>query len=284
MPDTAVSVEQIPTVGVVRGLSNDAYHGHRATVSKSGLWTIHQKSPAHYRYGRRTETSAMSLGSAIHAALLEPDLFDKEWIAKDWDARTKAGKARAEEVEALGLKALPNADYQDALRIRDTIHADTMLNAVLTHAQGEAEVSAFAVDEETGVRFRVRPDWWIGPEGLVLDVKTTKDGRDHSFASDIAKYGYHAQEWLYRRGIEAATGQPVSAFIFLAVETEPPFAYRIVELDSASVEEGGRAMRQALATYADCQRLDEWPAYDSQPTTLSIPRWARTDATLWEAT
>lgn len=283
MPDTALSVEQIPTVGVVRGLSNDAYHGHQATVSKSGLWTIHQKSPAHFRYGRRAETSAMSLGSAIHAALLEPDLFDKEWIAKDWDARTKAGKARADEVEALGLKALPNADYQDVLRIRDTIHADTMLNAVLTHAKGEAEASCFAVDEETGVRFRVRPDWWIGPEGLVLDVKSTKDGRDHGFASDIAKYGYHAQEWLYRRGIAAATGQPVGAFIFLAVETEPPFAYRIIELDSASVEEGGRAMRQALATYADCQRLDEWPAYGSQPTTMSIPRWARTDATLWDA-
>jgi len=282
MPDATGSVEPIPTVGVVSGMSNADYHAHHS-VSKSGLWTLHTKSPAHFKYGRRTETAAMSLGTAIHAALLEPDAFDSEYVAKDWDARTKAGKARAEEVAALGLKALDPQTFDDVRHIRDAIYADPMMHAVFTHAEARAEESAFWIDEETGVHCRVRPDLSINSQGLLVDPKTTRDARDHSFSSDIAKYGYHAQEWLYRRGWEAATGTQVGAFIFLVIETEAPFAWRIVELDSASVEEGGRAMRAALAAYAECQRTGEWPAYDSAPTTMSIPRWARTDAALWEA-
>ena len=60
--------------------SNLEYHLDTTRISKSGLDLI-QKSPAHYYYrylsGQHEERSskALEIGSAVHAAVLEPELF-----------------------------------------------------------------------------------------------------------------------------------------------------------------------------------------------------------------
>ncbi|MGP9633753.1 PD-(D/E)XK nuclease-like domain-containing protein [Halomonas sp. AOP43-A1-21] len=68
--------------GVYSDLSNADYHGGDG-VSKSGLDLI-DKNPATYRYVKtnpeeRTETPDMRIGSALHAAVLEPELFVTEY-------------------------------------------------------------------------------------------------------------------------------------------------------------------------------------------------------------
>ncbi|MDX5979577.1 PD-(D/E)XK nuclease-like domain-containing protein [Vreelandella alkaliphila] len=68
--------------GIYEGLTNAEYHAGPG-VSKSGLDLV-DKNPATYRYVKdtpeeRTETPDMRIGSALHAAVLEPELFVTEY-------------------------------------------------------------------------------------------------------------------------------------------------------------------------------------------------------------
>ena len=65
---------QITEPCYVANMPADVYHRHRS-VSNTGL-KLMMRSPAHYRYQERKEsTRAMVLGSALHMACLEPDIF-----------------------------------------------------------------------------------------------------------------------------------------------------------------------------------------------------------------
>src|SRR5690606_17441448 len=59
-------------------LSNGAYHSG-AGISCTGLKKI-AVSPAHYKHGEFKQTAAMFTGSATHSAILEPDLFAKQYV------------------------------------------------------------------------------------------------------------------------------------------------------------------------------------------------------------
>jgi hypothetical protein len=65
-------------------------------------------------------------------------------------------------------------------------------------------------------------------------------------------------------------------FILIAVEKEAPYAYKIYELDEAAIAEGKRLMEAAMATYVQCLTFNAWPSYNSELTTLSLPRYAFT--------
>src|SRR5690554_8185442 len=61
-------------------MSNEEYHDLPDSISKSGLDLI-VRSPAHYRFAEHREpTRAMVIGTAIHAAILEPDVFATEYL------------------------------------------------------------------------------------------------------------------------------------------------------------------------------------------------------------
>lgn len=58
------------TPGIHPDLSNEDYHAGPG-ISKSGLWTIASKTPAHYRFEERAEKtpaqmSALQVGTATH--------------------------------------------------------------------------------------------------------------------------------------------------------------------------------------------------------------------------
>jgi exodeoxyribonuclease VIII len=87
--------------GIYDGISNDAYHGG-AGISKSGLDILH-KSPAHLKaardyVGEKRETKAMFKGKALHALVLEPAAFVREYT--------------------LGMR---QSDYPEAIASRDQL-------------------------------------------------------------------------------------------------------------------------------------------------------------------
>jgi len=60
-------------------MSNEDYHKH-ANVSGSTLCKIFNTCPAEYKYAEPTESKALTFGISGHAAMLEPDLFDREFV------------------------------------------------------------------------------------------------------------------------------------------------------------------------------------------------------------
>lgn len=259
-------------IGIHADLTNEQYHAG-AGVSKSGLWKIHTSTPAHFKFGERKESDAFDFGEAVHLAILQPNEFEEVVYRGPKDRRGNPWKDAQEFCGIDGKLLLTAGDYDKALTIRDSVHADAWLNTVITGGQRMIEASGYWRDEETGVLCRCRPDLYRADLGMILDVKTTTSAAPKDFAKSVVNFGYHAQEAFYSDGWRAL-GQQVDAFAFIAIEKDAPFAKVIYELPPSMVDEGRAIIRKALETYAECQRTGQWPAYADGVQELQFPRWA----------
>jgi hypothetical protein len=258
--------------GIYADLSNADYHASPA-ISRGKLWTAFSKSPAHAMAEKIAQSRAMLIGSVVHVATLEPDLFERDYVRSEkFDKRTNIGKLAAEQFADQNQgKEIVEADIYDlAASIRDSLHSSSTVRSLLNG--GKAEHSAFWEDFETGEQCRVRPD--LAQPGFILDLKTTQDASPDSFAKSVATFGYHLQDAFYSEGWEQAGGGKIDRFVFLAVEKEPPFAWAIYELDESARAEGRAIMRYALDMLHKCREEKTFPAYPETVTPLALPSWA----------
>lgn len=265
--------QTVPTpTGIFENISNEAYHAG-AGVSKSGLWTLETKSPAHYRYEVRKEKNEFDVGEACHLAILQPNEFEARIIRGPDDRRGNKWKDHAEFARVEGKLLLTSGDFDSVLAMRDTIHADAWISSIITGGKPMVEASGYWTDPVTGMLCRCRPDLYREDLGIILDVKTARSAHADAFARSVINYGYHAQEAFYSDGW-TAMGKPVNGFVFLTFEKETPYAKAVYELPPSIVDEGRAIMRKALNTYADCARTDTWPGYGEGVQELSFQRWA----------
>jgi len=259
---------------IVRGMPDADYHGHAGSISKSGLDLV-ARSPAHFRYAApRAATRNMEIGSALHTALLEPDRFVQQYVAlKDAADRKKSSYREAAKVHG-GAYVLtgPESDYIGSMQ--ESFHANPAVRHILSRAQ-DFEASGFAIDPDTGVTVRVRWDV-IAYGGVLADVKTTRDASREAFARSVHNYRYHVQAAIYSDVWEWITGEAPERFVFLCVESDPPHATMVYELDENSIDEGRRLYRRDLDRYAEALESGDWCGYDGsdEVQTLSIPAWA----------
>lgn len=256
-------------------LSNAAYHALDA-VGKSDLDKI-ARSPLHWKYAVREETSAMRIGSAVHCAVLEPERFVAEYVVAPpttlCDKRTKAGKEQfaAFEEENAGKTVLTFDDGVLCAHIAESVQAHPRAKALLQ--SGQPEASLLWSDSEFNVRCRARADW-LREDGTLIDLKTTQDASPAAFAKSCANFRYHVQAAWYLDAYQAATGDLPSSFIFIAVEKTPPYAVALYELDAEAVDLGRALARRDLARYANAREFGVWPGYSEAIQPLSLPRWA----------
>lgn len=278
VPD-ADGVLTAPPLGLVLQ-SNDDYH-RGPGISKSHLDTIADKSPAHYwaRYinpDREPDepTPAKILGSAVHAAILEPDLFLSEYItAPEINRRTNAGKAEWEAfvAENKGRTILTPDQMQAALAVRDAVHRHPVASGLL-HG-GAAEQSFYARDPEFGALVKCRTDYMAGD--LITDVKSTEDASPAGFAKSAANYRYLCQVAWYWDVLDAHYGEHPPYWAFLAVEKEPPYAIGIYYPDANDVQRARMACRRDLARIMELRKSGVWPDYATEALPLAMPSWWR---------
>lgn len=262
--------------GIYQGIPNEAYHAGPG-ISKSGLWTISTKTPAHYKFPPEKEETAQQknakiFGTACHLAILEPEDFEKLVVRGPADRR---GNKWSDLETACGLDGrvlLTEKDFDNVLSMRDMIHANAFLNGIVTGGKRMVEATGYFIDPVTKELCRVRPDLYREDIGVILDIKSTKNAGSDEFARSVSNYGYHAQEAFYSDGWNAV-GKIVNGFLFMAFEKESPFAFKIYELPPSIVDEGRVAMRKALDTYHSCRESNSWPAYAEEVEELSFKRW-----------
>lgn len=258
-------------------MPNEAYH-RAAGISNSGLSLIGQ-APAIY-YGRRLDPNrppekqkpGQLEGNLAHCALLEPDQFDDRYpVGPDVNRNAKEWKAFAAGLrpDQIGIKP----DQREvALAQAASVRAIPEVAEALSQPF-HAESSAFWVDEETGELCKVRPDTVCTFDGgdLLLDLKTYSSAEPGEFSRQIARKGYHQQDAMYTDGWSKAAGVDVLGFVFIAVETEYPYAASAVMLDEDSKRLGYEQYRANLATYAECRRTNHWPGYSSAIELVRLP-------------
>jgi hypothetical protein len=267
-------------VGIKRTLSNDEYHASEG-ISKSGLDLI-AKSPLHYwakyidpQREPRDPTPSMRLGTAIHAAVLEPDRFAVEYrVAPDVDRRTKEGKAAFETFQQICAesKATPisASDFEICKAVSRQVRSHP--TAQMLFDTGAAEQSAYWIDDETGVLCKCRPDWLT--RQVVVDLKSTTDASPQAFQRSAYAYRYHVQAAWYLDGLAAATGKRRDVFVFAAFEKDPPFACAFYYADESMIAAGRAEYRALLRQYAECLQTGKWQGYPIELQALTLPGWA----------
>ena len=265
--------------GVSEGIfdmTNEDYHAS-APLSKSSLSQI-LKSPAHYKESQErsfAETPSMALGTAFHCAVLEPDRFKAEYrVPPNVDKRTKAGKEEYAEWLTQGFTEISSGDYDKVRFMRDALLAHKTLSPLLSTGQAELSVFHKYTYYDRDVWLKCRPDWLNKKRNVIVDLKSTMDASAQGFGKSSAKYGYALQAWMYSMIVSKVLGEPVTAFVFAAVESSPPYGVAGYILDQKSMELGQQKFNTAIKTYLECIDTDTWPSYGDKITELTLPQWA----------
>ena len=237
------------------GLSNEAYHSLKA-VSPSQIKVL-GRSPLHYfdhflaeDREKREPTPAMLLGTALHTAVLEPDLWDTTIAVPphSFDRRTKAGKELAAEFEreSAGKIVLSPEDADEVRRMADAVRKHPAAGFLL-ELPGRREASYTWTDPQTGLECKTRPDWHSEDRRIVVDVKTCRDASRVEFAKAISNLDYHVQAAWNQDALEA------EQFLTIAVENVRPYAVAVYPASGALIAAGQRRIEAAMALLAECQ-------------------------------
>ena len=265
-----LTIADPPQYPHITPIENDAYHTGPG-ISKTGLWMIWSRSPAHYQFGVREEKPHFTLGSAAHTAILEPDKLEFRYQKGPADRRGNKWADAVEYGNTLGLETLTAGDYDIALRMRDSAGQNAICRALMKGAVFEQ--AAYWRDEETGVLCRCKPDVYNPGMNVIADIKTTTNGAPDAFSKDVGNFGYHMQDAMYSEGWGIANRREVDGFVFVCVEKAEPFLVTAYEIDAPGKREGHAIYRAALTKYAECLAANHWPGYCDAVQTVGLRRW-----------
>lgn len=299
--------------GIYTNISNADYHNGPG-ISNSGLTQL-ARSPLHFwsayldpRRPAKKETDAMVLGSAIHAAILEPEKFERSYVerpspedypetlvsADDFKSACKAAGLPVSgtkpelrhRLEAAGTKleffedvvarltankiVLVPDDYATCLNIAYAVRHHPA--AAKLFESGSAETSIYWTDPDTGVLCRARPDWFTGSH--IVDLKSTTDASPIGFPAKAYTLRYWVQAALYTDGMKEVTGNFDGDFINLAWEKTLPYAAGFYYYPPEYLAAGRQEYKRLLRIYAECLNKNTWPGYGDLMVPLELPAWA----------
>lgn len=238
-----------------------------------------RRSPMHYRHrlANPLEGAALTLGSAIHCAVLEPHLF--EALHAVWDEQTDSGSQRPRRGKAWDAFCLENAGKRILTAAEMTACVDT---AQAVRADPDAARYLKAGHGEVTMVWRDGPhvchgrlDWLTEVDGetVLVGLKTARDCRPFMFGAAAAKLGYHMQWAFYEDGWRALSDRPART-VEIVVEAVPPHAVAVYRIPEDVTELGRAEYRVLLDQLAECQERGAWPGPVQGEQELSLPAWA----------
>ena len=227
----------------------------------------------HERENITISPDARERGHILHDAILTPDAPDHAYRFYDaHKTRCKTYQKWAKKNECIGL--FPD-DLEMVAGIRRQLADHEIIQGGLL-SDGKAECSFFA--EISGELCKVRPDWLaeIDEGNVILDLKSLRKGYSHrkKWSREMDNRKYDLSAAMYCDVVEAATGKPVVAYLFLVVEKEPPYLTAIYHLQEESLAVGRGRFHDALDKYK------RWQAGEikhlGHPQTIQpidLPKW-----------
>ena len=260
--------------GIYPDTDEATYHGDKDSISKSGLWTLHSKTPAHYRFAPpREREPQLDFGKAVHMAVLQPELASKKLMQGPPDRRGNKWRDAYYRAKETGALLLPEETYNEVFIIQEAAAKHPVIMK-LNGSKTLYEPSAYWTEKRTGIQCRCRPDIYAPDLTLIADLKTTADASAWNWARTAGNLGYHVQEAIYTEGWQNAGGGDVEGFIFICIESKAPFCTVVYELEPSAVTEGHAVFQRALDTYKVCLANNIWPGYRTTVQPLDIPHFS----------
>ncbi|MBX9756015.1 MAG: PD-(D/E)XK nuclease-like domain-containing protein, partial [Pseudomonadaceae bacterium] len=228
--------------------------------------------------GIRQRTPKYEFGTAVHAAVLEPQRFKQTYLTHPGNKAKSTKSFKEFELANPGKRVLMLRELNDIIGCANSLRSATVIrthSAAFTMADlvdlGTPERNYYWLDAQTGLTCKARMDLTI--ENIVIDVKTAPDARGERFKWDAAKFGYHIQAAFYMEGF--AQFQPEGKEIimtFLVGEKLSPYGSVVYQADKDTFWAfGKRRVRELLAQYQRCLQAQSWPGYAQGPQLLKLP-------------
>lgn len=258
-------------------ISNESYHASEG-VSRSFLWRLLDYSPKHAQAGIE-ETEAMTFGTATHTAILEPERFEKEYVAIPADCRVGSGKGQKERLKAFrgdlkanGQTEIKGEDRASIVAMAESIHKHPVAGPLLS-GDGVSELSGYFMDPMYDVLVKVRPDWLRKDNRIIVDLKKTTDARRRKFLTKVEALGYYMQAFLTLYGVTQITGKLHTEFYFVVIEDKPPYELMVYHASEEFIHMGNIDYVKAMRIYSECLKANTWPGYPQEADELDPSPW-----------
>ena len=237
------------------------YLGKKDHVAASDIKTF-LHSPRKYYYEKfecteKLEQRHFSIGSGLHELILEPEMFDLNYIVcPKVDGRTKEGKQQMIEfTEKSEGKTILFDNEMDMIR---QMADNALKNHTLLEIMKESyrEISCYTVDEVTGLKVRMRPDIMSSTKSTIVDLKSCVDSSPQKFKNDCYKYSYSLSGAYYSDFIGREN------YIFAAAEKTAPYQVALYVLNDEMMEYGRNQYRMGLDLIKFCQDHNFYPSYN----------------------
>ena len=259
--------------------SHEEYHADKTAINSSTLKLSFKSDAAVYAHylvqeptqeeieeeGEEDELPTtktpdhLKLGSALHAAALEPVRF-YETLIQEPKFSGKGMKAR----KAEWLASQPaNATI---LKPKLYLQTEGMVNSFLARTEiknllmmGIPEMSGYYRHPDTGIKCKVRPDLWDEGNGILVDIKTTRNSSDpQEFWKDCKKYRYDLSMAMYADGIAHITGSRPAHCFFLVIEKTPPYECSLLRMTERMLQRGHEEYIFAMQKLEFCLKTGIW--------------------------
>lgn len=217
------------------------------------------------------ETPAQRFGTLVHMAVLEPERFAAEVVAKPegMSFATKEGKAWRDAHEGAAIITEGESAALYVLKSRMPAEVARMLR----QPSGRAEATFRT--EIHGLPVQCRPDYWDVDGNVKYDFKTINAIEKVDRA--IWQYGYHVQDRWYSRVMGAELGRkpPMSRMVF--AETSAPYRWRVVDLDVDAQMMADNDIDRAVLGIVERNRSGDWSDPEDLYYVASPPAWMAED-------
>lgn len=252
----------------------DSEYFAAAGVSNSDLREF-ERSPRHYiarkLNAQKEPTAEQRIGKLLHMAVLEPGRFAESVISEPEEYDGRQTKWKQWRGENAGKEIISFEDFSKVQGMRKSILSHPTCKKIFS--KGRAEVCAFAEFVLGGrVMRKCKIDWLPDVGNAVVDLKTTADASFEEFSKSIANYRYHRQASYYL-DICKDLGMDREAFVFIAVEKEPPYAVAVYNLDGDAIGRGRLSYVNLLQRFMECQEKNDWPSYSQDIQEIKLPDW-----------
>jgi hypothetical protein len=256
-------------------LSFDEYRKIDA-INASYLTDIHLTSPREARHNlvSSKDTPSKRLGSAFHCAVLEPERFEKDYIA--YDAPKRGKKWEEFEKEHSGKEIFSVGDFETVRAMAASVAEHRVAKALFE--KGSAETSFVWGNRRHGVKCKARFDYIISNStgSILVDLKSTKSINPRSFYTDFAKYGYSLKMAFYHDAVlEMFQTTKLDGVKMVATANKPPYCTAVFDVPDEVIRIGRIKYEAAIKTHLECTKSGMWPGpADDCEIPIFLPDWA----------
>ncbi|WP_158782341.1 PD-(D/E)XK nuclease-like domain-containing protein [Pantoea sp. BAV 3049] len=235
--------------GIYFDISNEDYHRDEA-IGSTTIKAI-SVSPANLYFNPFKGSKSAHIGTAIHAALLEPELFEREFILEP-DINSRASKDyKALLAHTDAERIIIGSEVETINRMFESSRLnDDFMDYINT--KGNSEVSMFTTCPITGLNLKCRFDRLSDSHPYPLDVKSCRDASQRGFSQAFGQYHYHVQAAFYLYVLKLVTGRELNQFAFFAIENNAPYRNCMYYIGEDSLTLGRKIMFEAMNKLVEC--------------------------------